>query len=156
MRLLNLTFLLLTGSLSLAAVAETRYTLGGDVPHLTRAEAQGCVARLAEVKAAAERLHSPSWHFVVVCGDGGWWQYAALSKRSALTLENVVADTDLASRTTFLRADGLTPEIEGAVERVMAHEVASILLNTTDEAAIRRKVAALLPERSESVMAASR
>ena len=89
-------------------------------------------------------MHAPDgWHFVVVCGEQGWKSYAAFSSRSEAALENVAADTNLAEHTTYFRQDHLvTPDAHG-LRRVVAHEVASILLKTDDENAIAAKMISL-------------
>ena len=87
-------------------------------------------------------LHAPDgWHFVVVCGEEGWKSYAAFSPRGEAVLEEASADTDLAGRTTYFREDRLhTPQPHG-LQRVLAHEIASIVLKTDDENAIQAQMA---------------
>ena len=128
--------------LSTSAVAQTRYCIGGDLQHLSANERAACSATMNAVRNQAASLHAPSdWHFIVVCGEEGWKQYAAFSVHDEASLENASADTDRDQRTTFFREDRLhTPEPH-SLQRVVTHELASILLKTDDEVTIQTQMA---------------
>ncbi len=141
------TAVLLTSAAALltsSAVAQTRVCIGGDLDRLSAGDRSACATTVQAVRSAAESMHAPDgWHFVVVCGEQGWKSYAAFSSRSEAALENVAADTNLAEHTTYFRQDHLvTPDAHG-LRRVVAHEVASILLKTDDENAIAAKMISL-------------
>src|SRR5579875_4206962 len=90
------------------AVAQTRFCIGGDLDHLTSAQRNACNATLNAVRNTASSLHAPDgWHFVVVCGEDGWKQYAAFSERGEDAVQDAAADTDLDEHTTFLRESSL-------------------------------------------------
>lgn len=122
--------------LSVASVAQTRFCIGGDLDHLSAEDRASCSATMQSVRTAAASLHAPEgWHFVVVCGEAGWKNYASFSSRGEAVLERV-ADTDLAQQTTYFREGGLHMAQAHGLERAVAHEVAAALLKTEDEVAI--------------------
>ena len=136
------------------AVAQTRYCIGGDLDHLSATEKAACNTTMEAVRSAASSLHAPDgWHFVVVCGEEGWKNYAAFSTTGATDLETAAADTDRDQQTTFLREASLHTNEPHGLQRAVAHEVASILLNTHDEPAIVAQMAAW--ERESRVQQAS-
>ena len=127
--------------LSIASVAQTRFCIGGDLDHISAADRATCSATMQAVRTAAASLHAPDgWHFVVVCGEEGWKNYASFSSRGEAVLERI-ADTDHGQQTTYFREGNLhTTQVHG-LERVVAHEIASIMLKTDDEVAIQAQVA---------------
>lgn len=128
--------------LSLPSVAQTRICIGGDLDHLSAPERAACSATAQAVRNEATSLHAPKgWHFVVVCGEEGWKSYAAFSSHPEALLENASVDTDRDQQTTYLREDRLRPTQHEGLHRIVAHEVASILLNTDSEVAIQAQMA---------------
>ena len=127
--------------LSVASVAQTRFCIGGDLDHISAADRATCSATMQAVRATAASLQAPNgWHFVVVCGEEGWKNYASFSSRGEAVLERI-ADTDHAQQTTYFREANLhTAQVHG-LERAVAHEIASILLKTDDEIAIQTQMA---------------
>lgn len=178
--------------LTLGAQAQSRFCLGGELDHLSTAQRTACSAKLASVRDAARRFGAPEgWHFVLVCGEEGWKSYAAFSSRTAAELENASADTDSAAHSTYLREEKLgaarspesTPLLDRALQdralpdrpllnralldrvlldRAVAHEIAAVVLQTADEAAIQAKVNLWMgrdgaePAHSAPVLTASR
>lgn len=129
--------------LCVPSVAQTRFCIGGDLDHLSSADRASCNATLNAVRNTATGLHAPDgWHFVVVCGEDGWKQYAAFSPRGEDAVQDAAADTDLEQHATFFRADRLHTPQPHSLQRVVAHEVASILLKTDDENVIQTQMAA--------------
>lgn len=125
-----------------SAVAQTRFCIGGDLDHMNAAEMNTCRAEVEAVKAMTASLHTPAnWHFVVVCGTNGWKQYAAYTQGDAAALADAVVDTNLEQHETFLRGDRIDVHQLPALRRYMNHEVASMILNSKDEAAIQRQMA---------------
>lgn len=140
--------------LCVPAVAQTRFCLGGDLEHLSSAERTACNATLQAVRSAASSLHAPEgWHFVVVCGEEGWKQYAAFSPRGEDAVADVAADTNLDEGTTFLREDRLHSGNTRNLQHVVAHEIAAALLKTNDETAIQTQMASW--ERKSMIQEAS-
>jgi hypothetical protein len=136
------------GLLSAAAVAQTRFCIGGDLDHLTAFQKTACMAKLNQVRVASAKFQTPQdWHFVVVCNEPSWKEYAAFSKRTSEELEEMSADTDLDRRTTFFRGDRLTGAEEGGkMQRIVAYEIAGIVLKTTEKGAIQNLLARWIPE----------
>ncbi len=129
--------------LSATAVAQTRFCVGGDLDHLSSSERSSCNATVNAVRHAVSTMPAPAdWHFVVVCGEEGWKQYTAFSTRDEISLSGAAADTDRGQRTTYLREGRLHTSQAHGLEQVVAHEVASVLLNSEDEDAIKTQMAA--------------
>ena len=172
----------LLGCLTLGAQAQSRFCLGGELDHLSPAQRTACSAKLASVREAARRFGAPEgWHFVLVCGEEGWKSYAAFSSRPAAELENASADTDIQAHSTYFREEKLAAAgSSGAtrlpdrplpdralldralLDRTVAHEIAAVVLQTADEAAIQAQVNlwmgrdAAEPDRPAPVLTASR
>ena len=128
--------------LSASAVAQTRFCVGGDLDHLSSTERSSCSATMNAVRHAVGAMPAPAdWHFVVVCGEEGWKQYSVFSTHSEASLDEAVADTDREQRTTYLRESRLHTSQAHGLEEAVAHEVASIVLNSNDEKAIKTEMA---------------
>ncbi len=153
-KLTSLSLTLAATLLSVPAVAQTRFCVGGDLDHLSSTDRASCSATLQAVRLAAASMHAPAdWHFVVVCGEEGWKQYAAFSARGEANLEDASADTDLQGRETFFRSERMHGPNAQTLQHVVAHEFASILLKTDDENAIQTQMASW--ERESQVQEAS-
>lgn len=114
---------------------------------MSSSQKAACSAKLHAVKNAAAALHAPDdWHFVLVCGEQGWKEYAAFTMADNAELANAAADTNLEQHETFIREDRLDLTNEPSLKRVVAREVAGILLRSRDEIAITRKTDLLLAQ----------
>lgn len=132
---------LITALVCLPAVAQTRFCIGGDLDALTAAERASCSAAKDMVKATAVHLQAPdNWHFVIVCGEQGWKDYTAVAQRGQVALEDAAADTDLDQHVTYLRESQMRDVRTHQLQRVVAHELASIKTNTHDEQIIEAQV----------------
>jgi len=139
--------------LAVHASAENRVCIGGDLDHLTNLQKSACWASAADVRKTAAKFHAPEdWHFFIVCTDEDWKTYATLSKRASLQLDKAGADTDLQNRTTFLRGTWLHSNDAPKLERIVAHEVASAVWQSTDEIVIQRQVALWFPKPNDQVL----
>lgn len=148
---------LLTPCFALPLAAQGRFCIGGDLDHLPAAQRTACSAKLAAVRGAAQRFGAPGdWHFVLVCGEEGWKDYVAFVARGDGSLERASADTDLSSHSTYLREDRLHAGEPNALERVVAREIATIVLKTADEIAIATQVTAWLGDGAQPTLQASR
>ena len=101
-----------------------RVCMGGDIEHFSPAQLRACQTEVQQVREAAAQYHTPGWHFIVVCDENGWKDYAAFSETPAAVLADASADTDIASRTTFFRGSRLSQQLG---EKVLAVEMAAIL-----------------------------
>ena len=134
---------LITAMVCIPAVAQTRYCIGGDLTALSAPERASCNAAKEMVRATAARLQAPEdWHFVIVCGEQGWKDYAAVAQRGEVALDESAADTDLEEHVTYLRESRMRGSQTHELQRVVAHELASIKLNTHDERVIEAQVSA--------------
>jgi hypothetical protein len=94
--------------LSISAIAQTKVCMGGNLDTMTSTEKQTCENQVSVARvAAANAKASGDWHFVVVCGEDGWKDYAAFSQQGAAQLRTAASDTDYANKTTFLRGTRL-------------------------------------------------
>lgn len=132
---------LIATTLASAAVAQTRYCMGGDLDHMSAAERASCSAAKEGVKATATQLHAPAdWHFVIVCGEQGWKDYTAVADSGAVALQDAAADTDLSQHVTYIREGGFMTPQSRDLRLVVTHEMASIHLNTHDEGRIQAQL----------------
>ena len=132
---------LITTLICVPAVAQTRFCLGGDLENLSAPERASCSAAKEMVKATAARLHAPdNWHFVIVCGEQGWKDYTAVAQRGEVALVDQAADTDLEQHITYLRESRMLEPKTHQLQRVVAHELASIKLNTHNEQVIEAQI----------------
>ena len=128
-------FVLMMLSLLIGAAAGAqggRVCMGGDIEQLRPAQLQACQAQVAQVREASIKYRVPSWHFIVICDEAGWSDYAAFSEKSASELATASADTNLAQRTTFLRGSYLTQQVADAL---LAREMAAIVRQSEPEVA---------------------
>lgn len=112
-----------------------RVCMGGDVQQLTAPQLQACQTLVQQVREAAAKYHTPAWHFIVVCDENGWKDYAAFSETPAEALQNASADTNLALHTTFFRGSRLHASL---ADNVLETEMTAILHNSTDQIASSR------------------
>ncbi|SEB47377.1 hypothetical protein [Terriglobus roseus] len=105
--------------ISLSAIAQTKVCMGGNLDTMTSTEKQTCENQVSMARTAAANSNiSGDWHFVVVCGEDGWKDYAAFSQQGEAQLRTAAADTDYANKTTFLRGTRLnSAEVAGEVVR---------------------------------------
>jgi hypothetical protein len=133
------------------ASAENRVCIGGDLDHLSEVQKSSCWNIAHQVGSDAAKFHAPDgWHFYVICTDADWKAYATFSKRSAAELATLNADTDVQQRVTFLRGERLLKADASGLDQILVHEVASALLKSTDETQIKKQVALLLQENSNT------
>jgi hypothetical protein len=140
-------------SLAVHASAESRVCIGGDLDNLTQQQKNDCWASAHQIGSEATKFHAPAdWHYFVVCTESDWKMYAAYSKHSAAALATLGAETDLRSRTTFFRGGWLPKGDSSGLTKTVAHEVASAVLQSTDEAVIQKQVAMWLPETDKQTL----
>ena len=66
---------------------------------------------MADVRNAVKQRGAPAdWHFVVVCDEAGWKDYASFSATEPGLLAGASYSTDPRLRWTFLRGSDLNPD----------------------------------------------
>ena len=99
---------LLMFAASLPLLAQTHFCIAGDLDHLTQTEVSACHTKMTEVRDAIKRRGAPSgWHFVVVCDEVGWSDYASFSGKAGAHLLQADFQTDRDEHWTFLRGSHL-------------------------------------------------
>lgn len=91
---------------SLSAIAQSKVCMGGNLDFLSSTEKHTCENQVSMARSAASNV-SGDWHFVVVCGEDGWKDYASFSQQGEAQLRTAVSDTDYANKTTYLRGTRL-------------------------------------------------
>lgn len=123
LRFQPVTVLALTLAVSTASAASNKVCMGGNVEQLSATQAQACQQTAQQVRAAADKSGTSNWHFVVVCDEAGWQDYAAFATMPASDLQQAAIDNNLAQRTSFVRAS----RVGGAENTAfLASEMASL------------------------------
>ena len=114
-------------AVSVSLVAQTHFCIGGDLDHLSPASLTACQAKMSGVRNAVKQLGAPAgWHFVVVCDDAGWKDYASFSARETGLLSGASYSTDLRLHWTFLRGADLDVEQPQATATVVSMALSSV------------------------------
>ncbi len=96
-------------ALSASVTAQTHFCIGGDVDHLNAAEIAACKTKVSELREAVKQHGAPAdWHFVVVCDETGWQEYASFARDTPGLLTDAGYSTDPRLRWTFVRGSKLT------------------------------------------------
>jgi len=139
-------------SLAVHASAENSVCIGGDLDHLNAAQKAICQATANQIRSEAVKFNAPGdWHFFVLCTETDWKVYTTFSKRNPMSLASLGADTDLEQHRTFFNGEHLHAANALGLDKIVAHEVASALLKSTDEKAIQTQVAVWLPDTATSI-----
>lgn len=118
-----------------AASAESnKVCMAGNVEQLNAAQLTVCKQQVEQVRAAADKAGASNWHFVVVCDEPSWKDYAAFSNTPVAELEKANADTNVAERTTFVRAGRLASSDMLSIE---LSQIARASHGATEVAALR-------------------
>ena len=118
---------LLFAALSASLTAETHFCVGGDLDDMTPASIRACQAKMAEVRDVVKHRGAPAgWHFVVVCDEAGWKEYARFSRQERGLLSGVSYSTDPNLRWTFLRGTELNVDQPEAVAEMLSTALESV------------------------------
>jgi hypothetical protein len=110
-----------------ASAASTQVCMGGNIEQLNATQLHACQAQVQDVHVAAQKFGTPNWHFIVVCDEAGWQDYAAFSNTSEAVLRNASADTNAPMHTTFIRGSRLTGD---NAQEVLAATMTDIVRQT--------------------------
>ena len=121
-------------ALASSAVAQTTFCVAGDLDRLSPAQMTACRTKAADLRSAVRVSGAPDhWHFVVVCDETGWSDYASFAGGDKTTLMQAAENTDRNLRFTFLRGsrmeEGNTRNVASllaAAKRDMPQRAASL------------------------------
>ena len=107
--------------LATAALAQTHFCIAGDLDHLNATEVTACKAKMTNVRDAVKRRGAPAgWHFVVVCDETGWTDYARFIASGQQALHNAAFHTDPAQHWTFVRGSRMDAGSTDAADTLLA------------------------------------
>ena len=116
---LALTLLLL--SFAPAALAQTHFCVAGDLDHLNATQIEACRTKMANMREAVKRRGAPAgWHFVVVCDESGWTDYASFVATGVHMTDEVSFHTDLELHWTFVRGSRIEVDSAEAADMLLA------------------------------------
>lgn len=98
----------LVAAATAATAAPNKVCMGGNLAMLNALQVRTCQQQADQLRAAADKSGASNWHFVLVCDEASWQDYAAFSQLPAESLAVANADTNAAQRTTFVRASRLS------------------------------------------------
>jgi hypothetical protein len=112
---------LLLLSFSAAALAQTHFCVAGDLDHLNATQIADCKTKMANVREAVKHRGAPSgWHFVVVCDESGWTDYASFVATGGHVLDEATFHTDPELHWTFVRGSRMEADSIASADRLLA------------------------------------
>jgi hypothetical protein len=132
-------------------MAQNHFSFVSDFAKAGRPAPAECVAEGAYfMKLLAAYPHPASgWHFVVVCDDTTW-QHVMRKIGMDDDLREHYGETDIKDNLTLIRGAKLTHADMGVPpERIVAHELAHVMLRSIDEAKVDRQTFAWMAERHD-------
>ena len=125
MRYFSLGFLLLGCSVS--TLAQTHFCIGGELDRMSSAEVSSCQSKMMRMRDAVRHHGAPSgWHFVVVCDESGWKDYASFSGEKETGLTSASFHTDAQSHRTFVRGSRLDEGSRQQTDGILAAALESV------------------------------
>ena len=108
-------------SLTSCALAQTHFCIAGDLDQLKPAQLAECKTKMTNVREAVKRRGAPSgWHFVVVCDETGWSDYASFIASGKPSLREAAFHTSQDQHWTFVRGSRMDPEDARATDALLA------------------------------------
>src|SRR6201996_3186666 len=152
MRIRALTLFLLVSALrSLPSIAQNQFSFVSDFVKAGQAASPECLAEgtlFVKLLSAYPRPAS-GWSFVVACDDPTW-QHVMRKIGMANVLGEHYGETDIKDNLTLIRGTKLTHADMGVPpERIVAHELAHVMLRSIDEAKVDRQAFAWMAERQD-------
>ena len=112
---------LLLVSLGAPLLAQTRFCIGGELDHLSSTEKAACQAKATHLRNVVQQHGAPAdWHFIVVCDEAGWNDYASFAGREAARVVRAGYSTDRDMRLTVVRGSRLETDDEQAAAQVLS------------------------------------
>ena len=117
---LRRTLPLLLLSLASSALAQTHFCIAGDLDRLSATQVAQCKTKMTNMRDAVKRRGAPAgWHFVVVCDETGWGDYARFIAPPAATLQEAAFHTDGDLHWTFVRGSRMDADSPEAAETLL-------------------------------------
>lgn len=134
--------------LSANAVAQNRVSVVSNFAHEGAGLAPACQQEADLFMTLAAKFPAPNnWRFVIVCDEPSWDSWYKKQAQYSKKIE-LWSATFLESRMTFIRGWALThydaTKGDPTPAGIIAHEIATIMLHSTDEAQINVQALALL------------
>ena len=127
MRLFGLSAKLLFFCLSASAVAETHFCIGGELDQMSSTQVAACQTKMTEIRNAVKRHGAPAgWHFVVVCDESGWLDYASLAGGERARTVKASYATDAQMHWTFVRGSRMDTDEPAEAEMILAAALKSV------------------------------
>jgi hypothetical protein len=104
-----------------AALAQTHFCVAGDLDHLNATQVADCQTKMSNVREAVKRRGAPSgWHFVVVCDESGWTNYASFVASGAHMPDEATFHTDQNLHWTFVRGSRMEADSAAGADTLLA------------------------------------
>jgi hypothetical protein len=118
---LHYTFSLVLLSLTSSALGQTHFCIAGDLDHLKASQVTECKTKMTNLREAVKRRGAPSgWHFVVICDEHGWSDYATFLAQGTPPMGEAAFHTDGNQRWTFVRGSRMDADSPEAAEMLLA------------------------------------
>lgn len=148
-RSIALSLFLICAMSSVAALAQNQFSYSSDFTKAGKPASKECATEVvAFMKLLSAYPHPASgWTFVVVC-DEPTWQHAMERLGMADDPREHYGETDIAHSLTLIRGPKLIqPDMGVSPERIVAHELAHVMLHSTDEAKVERQAQLWMADR---------
>jgi hypothetical protein len=142
-------FLLVSALQPFPSMAQNHFSFVSDFVKAGRPAPTECVTEGVQFMKLLSAYPHPSsgWHFAVVCDDSTW-QHVMRNTGMADGPGERYGETDIEHNLTLIRGAKLIHADMGvSPERIVAHELAHVMLRSTDEAKVDRQAFAWMAER---------
>jgi hypothetical protein len=146
-------FLLVSALRSFPSIAQNQFSFVSDFAKAGQPASPECLAESTLfMKLLSAYPHPVSgWSFVLVCDDTTW-QHVMRKIGMADDVGEHYGETDIKDKLTLIRGTKLTRADMGVPpERIVAHELAHVMLRSLDEAQVDRQAFAWMAERHGGV-----
>jgi len=141
-------FILLFALHIFPSMAQNHFSFMSDFTKAGQAAPAGCITKVTYFMKLLSKYPHPAsgWTFVVVCDDTTW-QHVMCKTGMADGLSEHYGETDIEHNLTLIRGVKLThPDMGVSPDHIVAHELAHIMLRSTDEAKVDRQAFAWMAE----------
>ena len=142
-------FVLFSALSAVPSVAQNHFSFTSDFMKAGQPAPAECVTEgVVFMKLLSAYPHPASgWHFVVVCDDATWLHVLRKAGMTGGPGEHY-GETDIENDLTLIRGAKLIhPDMGVSPEHIVAHELAHVILHSTDEGKVDRQAFAWMAER---------